>query len=915
MASQVACPQCGHQFVPERPVRVTETAVTESTTVPAGAVEYADPGWQPDRRARYPLGTDGQVRESWAHLAAHETPYDARQLQQLRGKIRAAAKARGIEFDSKAAEAWISGTLSFSDLQERVRTAVRAKVSTDCDDGYYRYVWIADMSAEEVVYSVEYGPQCALFQCTYSVSPDGTSVELGEPVEVVKTYAPAPSSSAEGDAAAQGAAAAVAEAGEVLPGRVLESVIQGRVLESKGKDSDGNRVFRIEAIAYGDSKNRRRYPETVMRSAVSAYEGAKIYDHHRTEAELATGTIVGLVGFLRNVEAGSAAIEADAVMLPSAVQAIEALEAALAAQTDGLAPMVGFSHDAMGTFKTVTEGALQLQEATAITKVLSVDIVSDPAAGGKATRVVAGGITTNDPAGTAPGGESTKETDVTFTKADVLAALKDATPAELAAAGLSKASETTTSTPAGTTQPGGTETKATETETVRVGEAKDSFMGRLLIKSKVDDAGFPEAARASVTESVTAALPDRFTEATVDAQIAAIKAAWSTLERAELAPRHTVQVTQEALSKKVDALDAFFANDFSNGYRSFKEAYVDWTGARPRSFDEDFNRTILAASFGQGYSSGRSREAMRSTESMVAASWALALGDSITRRMIADYNQPSLQNWRQLVSSTPPINDFRTQRIERIGGYGVLPVVNEGAPYQPLTSPTGEEITYAISKKGGTEDITLEMIANDDIRAISKIPTRLGLAAAQTLFRFVWDMLVVNGATTYDGTALFHALHANTDTNALSQTNLSAGRAKMRQQKAYGDASNVLSIIPKTLIVPSGLEELGWQLATSAVAIPATPAGPTNTPNLHQGLELIVLDYWTSQTQWYLGADPAFCPTLEIGFYQGRQEPEMFTQADQTVGSMFDADKLTYKIRHIYSGAVLEHRGLYRGNA
>ena len=28
---------------------------------------------------------------------------------------------------------------------------------------------------------------------------------------------------------------------------------------------------------------------------------------------------------------------------------------------------------------------------------------------------------------------------------------------------------------------------------------------------------------------------------------------------------------------------------------------------------------------------------------------------------------------------------------------------------------------------------------------------------------------------------------------------------------------------------------------------------------------------------------------------------------------MFNSDKLTYKIRHIYSGAILEHRGFQRG--
>ncbi|MGH4017073.1 MAG: hypothetical protein ACRDSL_24735 [Pseudonocardiaceae bacterium] len=43
--------------------------------------------------------------------------------------------------------------------------------------------------------------------------------------------------------------------------------------------------------------------------------------------------------------------------------------------------------------------------------------------------------------------------------------------------------------------------------------------------------------------------------------------------------------------------------------------------------------------------------------------------------------------------------------------------------------------------------------------------------------------------------------------------------------------------------------------------------------------------------------------------------PELFTQADNTVGSMFDADKMSLKIRHIYSGTVIDHRGFYRGAA
>jgi hypothetical protein len=44
---------------------------------------------------------------------------------------------------------------------------------------------------------------------------------------------------------------------------------------------------------------------------------------------------------------------------------------------------------------------------------------------------------------------------------------------------------------------------------------------------------------------------------------------------------------------------------------------------------------------------------------------------------------------------------------------------------------------------------------------------------------------------------------------------------------------------------------------------------------------------------------------LEIGFLDGREEPELFIQDMPNTGSMFSNDKLTYKLRHIYGGGVL----------
>lgn len=674
-------------------------------------------------------------------------------------------------------------------------------------------------------------------------------------------------------------------------GHTAEEVetIQGRVLEAKGTAPDGGRIYRVQILKYGDSKNGNRYTESVMRRDAHRYEGARAYNHHRSAAELQSSTLEGLVGSYRNVEATGDGLYGDLHLLPSATHTAEALDATITNQAAGLPPIVGISHDVMASFKPAQgSNGRRVREAVAITSVQSADVVADPSAGGQAVRVVQGGIET-----TPQGAEHIQESNVPVTKAEMLAALSTATSDELTAVGLARAAESTQ-------YP--TE-RVVENRVTEAGQPKTSTMGRFLIRAKLEDAGLP----ISVTESFTAGLPLNITEADIDSAIANLKAQAAVLERGHLAPRHTAVVTREAHDKKVAAVDAMINGDYSKGYHSFKAAYADFTGKQPRLFDEDFNRVILRESFGE-----HSYNSTRLTESMTTATWDVILGDSITRKMIADYNRPSLQNWRSIVSNITPINDFRTQRIERLGGYGVLPTVNQGAPYQPLTSPNDEEVTYSIAKRGGTEDLTLEMVANDDLRAIQRIPVKLGLAAAQTLYRYVWDILPTNAAL-YDAVTLFHATHANTTSGVLSQSALSAIRIKMRQQAGYGDTYDVLSLVPRYLVVPSALEEIAYQIANSAVAIPATPAGPSNTPNLHAGITPIVVDYYTDTNDFYVIADPSMCPTIEMGFYQGREEPELFTQSDQTVGSMFDSDKITWKIRHIYNGTVLDYRGFQRG--
>lgn len=781
---------------------------------------------------------------------------------------------------------------TFEDTQDLVRSALSAVVTVG--DG--QWLNIEDITTSWVVYGVDGGDGTdgGDFKRTYTIDDTG-KVTLSDPVKVVEqtTYSP------------------VTEAVDTVPGRVLEA---------KGADTAGGRIFRVQIVAYGDSKNRTRYTEAVMRKALPLYEGAKAYDHHRTVDELRTSTIAGLVGSYRNVEATGSGLEADLCLLPSATHTAEALDASLAAQARSLPGLVGISHDVAGKFSPVAgPGGQRILEAIEISSVNSADVVADPSAGGRATRMVAGGNGTTEP----------KEKSE-MTLEELLALLAGATPEQratavaslgidaktlekLAEAPAPKVDDKMPAEPAEKKELVGAGVGAGGAQVTESAFGRGSIQGRSIVRTAIEDAGLD----LRLAEAINVALPERFTEADVAGQIEGIKRVTEGLEKAGLKPTvPDVSVGKEDADRKLEALDAMFAGDYSKGYRSFKGAFIDFTGKREDPIGEDFNRVILRECIGLA----ENYDSQRRTESADTTTWNLALGDAITRRMVAEYAQPSLQTWRQIVSATPPINDFRTQRIDRLGGYGTLPAVNQGAPYQPLTTPGNEESTYALTKRGGLEDLTLEAIANDDLRLVQRIPKRLGLAAAQTLYRFVFDLLDTNVVCTYDSVALFAAGHgSNTASLTLGQTGLAAARLKMSKQAAYGDTKDILDLDIKYLIVPADLWEPAWQIATSAVALPGSggvPAtGAAQTPNINQSIVPIRVPYFTTATSWYAVADPAMVPTIEIGFYQGRQEPELFSQVDPTVGSVFSADKVTYKIRHIYSGTVIDHRGFFRGTA
>lgn len=396
-------------------------------------------------------------------------------------------------------------------------------------------------------------------------------------------------------------------------------------------------------------------------------------------------------------------------------------------------------------------------------------------------------------------------------------------------------------------------------------------------------------------------------------------------------PGQDIKLRESEQDKLTLALTGFFLNEDQKGsddkavprFRSFKEAFSAATG---KPTDTPARAILRESSMWIPPSMKKENpELSRFLESLTTSSWTQILGDSVTRAMAHEYSESPLQSWRLVCSDINPIKDFRTQRRMLVGGYGDLPTVGQGGVYQPLTSPTDAENTYVISKRGGTEDLTEEMVANDDVGAIRRIPQRMSRAAIRTLYKAVWNLFSANTATCHDGNVIFSASpHGNLLTDPLTSLALSTVRSAMRTQTPYGTADEPLGPVnvPVLLAVPNELEALAERLCTSEKFVntadywDTSGAGPaaeaSTTPNPHRGMKWTVIDHWTDPTDWFAFADPKEVPMVEVGFYNGQEEPELWVQNMPNVGSTFDRDVITYKLRHVWGLMVEDWVGMHR---
>lgn len=635
-----------------------------------------------------------------------------------------------------------------------------------------------------------------------------------------------------------------------------------------GEGVPNGTIWLVRVIRSGLSKNRIDYPAAVLREAAPLFEGCRVMEKpdavHVAGGGKDTRNIIGQLRQARYVETApdQGEIRAELHLLEASGLPGKFLEM----YRRNMADLFGFSIDAYGLDRP--KG--QFREAQAITKVNSLDLIVEPGAGGHIIHLI----------------ESAKEPDPMRLR--MIEAVKAKHGGTLPA-GLNVDDDNALETAyreAIAPAPASADTSALA-EQIRMVEARASARATIAAST------LPQPAKDKLLTDFDGRAS--FREADVSAAIEGERAYLARFSEAG----HIIglgdgraEAGEDRAQKIAAMLDDFFAGK-KDGPASFKECYVEITGdTRVTGHLRECNQARLREAAGASF-----REALDST------TFANVLGDSITRRLIADYNTPNVYAVWQQLGTVVPINDFRTQERTRYGGYGDIPTVAQGGSYDPLTSPDDEKATYAVAKRGGTESVTLEMIRNDDVGVIRNIPLKLSRAAQRTLSKFVLDFLRTN-PTIYDTKALFHVDHGNLGTAALSATSYAAARLAMMEQTELGSGDR-LGIGPRKLWVPAELEETAHNLFLRNTNLDKTFIQSLNP-------DILPVWYWTDVNDWCATADPMDIPTVEIGFLDNRQEPELFVQDMPNVGSMFSNDKLTWKLRHIYGGTVLDYRGMYK---
>ncbi len=264
--------------------------------------------------------------------------------------------------------------------------------------------------------------------------------------------------------------------------------------------------------------------------------------------------------------------------------------------------------------------------------------------------------------------------------------------------------------------------------------------------------------------------------------------------------------------------------------------------------------------------------------------------------------------WKRIVNIVQ-VNSMQDIKGIMLGQVDVLPTVSEGAAYASIDVTDNKE-TASFVKKGGYLGLTLEMFLKDDTRRLAAYPKILASAGLRTLSSLVASVFTSNagaGPTMADGNNLFSSAHGNLGTAALSADEWDTAQTTVYNQALLapsGDDGGKLGVDAKYLVVPRALRKTALN-----IIVPQD----TTQAAIGERDDVVVVPEFTDANDWAAVADPRIAPAITVAHIFGLQ-PEIFVAGSPSDYSVFANDESRIKVRHISAVLVEDYRPLYKSN-
>lgn len=244
--------------------------------------------------------------------------------------------------------------------------------------------------------------------------------------------------------------------------------------------------------------------------------------------------------------------------------------------------------------------------------------------------------------------------------------------------------------------------------------------------------------------------------------------------------------------------------------------------------------------------------------------------------------------WRR-IAAMRQVKDFKpTKSVALLGDF----VFQAVGPDGELKHATIGDQAFAnqAATYGRFHVLTRADMINDDLSALTEVPTKLGRGAALKLNNVFWTEFMNPSGNADDAIAFYATSHTNANYFTGSTTNLSSASLKtalINFRNQVDPNGQPLGAIPAILLTGPTLEVDALELLKAIQLVGTGQTANTRQPNINVWsgrYEPVVSSYLEnasftnySTTAWYLLADPADVPVVEACFLNGIEEPTVQT--------------------------------------